>query len=172
MHDPATGALWPIVLRKIDEVLDAHPNLAGMQFIDADGRFIFGGATDWLPMNQQTRGNAIARLKTSDQETISNPVPGIYSAMRSLSPSVGADQHLAIYVLGDEFTEDAGRALATVRQLNPATPTGPRVTINAIAIPTTIRYQFSMRNTGLKFSALMRELTHENGGVFVALPDL
>ena len=43
MRDPNTNGLWPIAIRKIEEVLDAYPQVDGIQVIDADGRFVLGG---------------------------------------------------------------------------------------------------------------------------------
>jgi hypothetical protein len=82
---------------------------------------------------------------------------------------------MGIYVLGDEFNsrDPAGTVLDRINTLNPRDANGRRpITINAIGFPTTIRYQFSMGNTGLRFANLMRLLTHEHDGSFVALPDL
>jgi hypothetical protein len=57
--------------------------------------------------------------------------------------------------------------------LNPADDKGERrVVINAVGFPTTIRYQFSMGNTGLRFANLMRTVTYLHGGAFIALQDL
>ena len=47
-----------------------------------------------------------------------------------------------------------------------------RVVINSIGFPTTIRYQFSMGNTGLRFANLMRTVCYLHGGCFIALQDL
>ena len=44
--------------------------------------------------------------------------------------------------------------------------------INAVAFPTTIRFDVSLGNTGLKLANLMRELCYQHGGAFVALQDL
>jgi hypothetical protein len=44
--------------------------------------------------------------------------------------------------------------------------------INAVGFPTTIQFQFSMGNTGVKFANLMREITYQHGGAFIAVQDL
>ena len=82
---------------------------------------------------------------------------------------------MGIYVFGDEFSSDrsAEAVLRRLDQLNPADANGARkVTINAIGFPTTINYQFSMGNTGLRFANLMREVCYQHGGAFIALQDL
>jgi hypothetical protein len=82
---------------------------------------------------------------------------------------------MGIYLLGDEFNsrEPAGVALDRIDGLNPRDASGRRpVTSSAIGFPTTIRHQFAMGNTGLRFANLMRLLTHDHDGSFVALPEL
>jgi hypothetical protein len=82
---------------------------------------------------------------------------------------------MGIYILGDEYnsSEPAEVVMGKIDALNPRDASGSRaVTISAIGFPTTIRYQFSMGNTGLRFANLMRQLTNEHDGSFVALPDL
>ena len=76
------------------------------------------------------------------------------------------------------FRLDGGAMFGVVpksiwNKLNPADENGARrVTINAVGFPTTIRYQFSMGNTGLRFANLMRTVCYLHGGAFIALQDL
>jgi hypothetical protein len=179
MRDPNRGGLWPIVIDTVEATLDLHPQLAGVQLLDGDGRFILGrrgiGAAGWLPNTPETRESIKRVLRRYDQDTVSNPVPGIFNALRFLRDKDEPNLHMGIYLLGDEFNsrEPAGVALDRVDGLNPRDASGRRpVTISAIGFPTTIRHQFSMGNTGLRFANLMRLLTHDHDGSFVALPEL
>ena len=178
MRDPNSGGLWSIAIRKIDELLDSYPRLDGLQLIDADGRFIMGprrgtGSEAWLQDSPQLRENIKRVLRRYDQDTISNPVPGIYNAMRFLYDRDNPDMKMAIYVFGDEFVETADPVVRRLDELNPADENGDRkVVINAIGFPTTIRYTFSMGQTGVKFANLMRTVTYMHGGAFIALQDL
>lgn len=174
MRDPNRGGLWPIVTRKIDELLDVYPDLKGLQIIDADGRFILGGrgGGGWMSDTPDVRDAIKRTLRRYSADTVSNPVPGIFRAM-SLHDANNAEMRMGIYVFGDEFVDTADAVLRRLDQLNPADETGKRkVVINAIGFPTTIRYNFSMGNTGLKFANLMREICFQHGGAFIALQDL
>ena len=112
-------------------------------------------------------------LRRYDQDSISNPVPGIRNALRFLFDKENPDMKMAVYVFGDEFIETADPVIRQLDELNPADENGNRkVVINAIGFPTTIRYTFSMGNTGLKFANLMRTVTYIHGGAFIALQDL
>jgi hypothetical protein len=177
MRDPNHGGLWPIVIRKVDEVLDSYPELRGLQLIDGDGRFIMGrpgtGTEGWLADTPDRRDQIKRTLRRYQQDSISNPVPGIYNAIRFLFDKDNAEMRMGIYVFGDEFVEVADPVIRRLDELNPADENGDRrVVINAIGFPTTIRYTFSMGNTGLKFANLMRTVTYQHGGAFIALQDL
>lgn len=177
MRDPNHGGLWPIVIRKVDELLDSYPQLQGLQLIDGDGRFILGrraqGTEGWIPDSPEVRDQIKRTLRRYDQDSISNPVPGIYNAIRFLYDRENPEMKMAIYVFGDEFIDVADPVIRRLDELNPADENGDRkVVINAIGFPTTIRYTFSMGNTGLKFANLMRTVTYQHGGAFIALQDL
>lgn len=179
MRDPNTGGLWPAVLNAIEATLASQPQLAGVQLLDGDGRFILGrrgtGLAGWQPNTPETIENIRRVLRQSNQDTVSNPIPGIANALRFLRDQDVPNFHMGVYVLGDEFnSRDPGSAvLDRLATLNPADAEGRRpITISAIGFPTTIRTQFSMGNTGLRFANLMRAVTSEHGGAFIALPDL
>ncbi|MBI5693523.1 MAG: hypothetical protein HZC55_25895 [Verrucomicrobia bacterium] len=180
MRDPNHGGLWPIVIRTIDSVLDSYPTIDGIQLIDGDGRFILGRrnasrTAAWLPDTPQTRDAIKRTLRRYDQDTVSNPVPGVYNAMRFLFDPDNPKMRMGIFVFGDEFNspDSADSVIRRLDELNPADDNGARkVTINAVGFPTTIRYQFSMGNTGLRFANLMRTVTYLHGGAFIALQDL
>lgn len=177
MRDPNHGGLWPIVIRKVDELLDSYPELKGLQLIDGDGRFIMGrnarGTGGWIQDSKQVRDDIKRYLRRYDQDSISNPVPGIYNAINYLYDKENPDMKMAIYVFGDEFIDTADQVINRLNQLNPPDENGNRkVVINAIGFPTTIRYTFSMFNTGLKFANLMRTVCYQHGGAFIALQDL
>jgi len=177
MRDPTHGGLWPIVIRKIDEVLDSYPQLEGLQLLDGDGRFILGrratGTDGWIPDSPALRDQIRRTLRRYNQDSISNPVPGIYNAIRFLHDKENEKMRMGVYVFGDEFIETADPVIRALDNMNPADENGDRqVVINAIGFPTTIRYSFSMGNTGLKYANLMRTITYIHGGAFIALQDL
>ena len=151
----------------------------GIQLIDGDGRFILGrrgtGTAGWLTDSPEMRASIKRTLRRYDQDTVSNPVPGIYNAMRFLFDKENPKMRMGIFVFGDEFnsSDPADAVVRRLDELNPADENGNRrVTINAVGFPTTIRYQFSMGNTGLRFANLMRTVCYLHGGCFIALQDL
>jgi hypothetical protein len=179
MRDPNTNGIWPIAIRTIEAVLDSYPDVEGIQLLDGDGRFVLGrrasGTAGWLPDNADTRAQIKRVLRRYDQDTVSNPVPGIFNAMRFLYDKDNDKMRMGIFVFGDEFnsSDSADAVIRRLEELNPENEKGERrVTINAVGFPTTIRYQFSMGNTGLRFANLMRTVCYLHGGCFIALQDL
>ena len=179
MRDPNHGGLWPIVMRTIETTLEAYPAIDGIQLLDGDGRFLLqrrgSGSAAWAPDSPETRESIKRILRRYEQDTVSNPVPGIYNAMRFLYDKENPDMRMGIFVFGDEFnsSDSADVVIRRLEELNPADENGNRkVIINAVGFPTTIRYQFSMGNTGLRFANLMRTVCYLHGGAFIALQDL
>jgi hypothetical protein len=177
MRDPNTERIWPIALRKFDEVLNAYPEVKGIQFLDADGRFIISGRQAeqrWLPDNAATRNAIKQALFDYDIFSNSNPVPGIVRALRTLLSPDDPEMRMTIFILGDEFTGTADAVLRRLEELNPKDEaTGKRrVVINAIGFPTAVKMGFSMGNTGVKYANLMREVAYQHGGAFIALREI
>lgn len=177
MRNPNSERIWPIVLRKFDEVLDAYPKVEGIQFLDADGRFILAGGRNteqqWVPDSVTARNSIKRALYNYDIFSNSNPVPGIVRALRTLLNRDDPNMRMTIFILGDEFTGTAEAVLRRLDELNPRSKDGKRrVVINAIGFPTAVRMGFSMGNTGVKYANLMREVTYQHGGAFIALQDV
>ena len=176
MRDANTERIWPIVLKKFDEVLDSYPSVVGVQFFDADGRYILGGRNidqKWLPDTPEIRSAIKRALYDYNIFSNSNPVPGIVRALRNLLDQDNPDMHMTIFILGDEFTGTADAVLKRLEELNPKDDEGKRrVVINALGFPTAVRMGFSMDNTGVKYANLMREVTFQHGGAFIALQEI
>ena len=176
MRDPNSERIWPIVLKKFDEVLDAYPEVKGIQFLDADGRFILSGRQAeqrWLPDNEANRSAIKQALFDYNIFSNSNPVPGIVRALRTLLDDDDPDMRMTIFILGDEFTGTADAVLRRLDELNPKGEDGKRrVVINAIGFPTAVKMGFSMGNTGVKYANLVREVCFQHGGAFIALREI
>ena len=93
---------------------------------------------------------------------------GVLSAIRNFySP----DKKISLFVYGDEFTGKSIRQVIDfVANANRADRSGkPRVRIHAIGFPVQMANLPHLQITGIRFAALMRELTRNNGGTFVGL---
>jgi hypothetical protein len=162
---------WPALRRKMDEVLDAHPRVRGLQIMNDMGNYMFSHyAGKWIPDTPARRQAIRERLASWNAFSNSSPVEGIEAAIRTFW---AADRNVSIYVMGDEFTGDSIDAvLEKVDRLNRRDASGRRkVRIHAIGFPTLFSQSQFPENTGVRFATLMRLLCERNGGAFVGLND-
>ena len=135
------------------------------------GEYLFSSYRGkWIPDSPGRRKIIIQNLRGWSIFSNSSPVEGIEAAIRTFG---GSGKKISIYVFGDEFTGDSiSQVIATVDRLNKADANGNRlVRIHAVGFPTQFVRAPNLQTTGIRFATLMRELTHSNGGTFVALND-
>ncbi len=171
MRDTGTDMIHGAAIEKIADVLDSYPEIKGVQFLDADGRFMLPGTPGiWLPDEPSTRQGALRALATYPTFSNSNPVPGIFRAIRSLYQPDNPQMRMAVFVFGDEFTGKAEPVLARLETINPRKEDGRRhVSINAVGFPTVLRYPLMGAHTGMKYANLMREVAYKHDGAFIAV---
>ncbi|MBT5902854.1 MAG: hypothetical protein HOH58_12190 [Opitutaceae bacterium] len=171
MRDTATDQLNSMAMEKIQNVLDSYPEIKGVQFLDADGRFMLRGTPGiWLDDKPETRLGAMRALANYPTFSNSNPVPGIFRAIRSLYQPDNPEMDMAVFVFGDEFTGQAEPVIARLETINPRKEDGSRhVSINAVGFPTVLRYPLMGAHTGMKFANLMREVAYKHDGAFIAV---
>jgi RNA polymerase sigma factor (sigma-70 family) len=172
MRNPKKGQLWSGVFDAIKDVLAAHREATFVTLYDGDGRPMFG-RRGWLAINSETLAAIEQVLGGYQQDTVSNPVPGIYNAMREAPPPLATGPRLHVCVIGDEFNsaEKEEVALRRLQEINTADAGGKRrATISAVQLPTTMRANGGpMGNTGLRFQALMTEVAQQHAGNYKLL---
>jgi hypothetical protein len=160
---------WPLVNRKLAEVLAIYPQVKGIQVMNDMGRYMFGSyAGKWIPDTPGRRRIIVDRLRNWNAFSNSSPVEGITRAIRNFAAE---DKKISIYVFGDEFTGGAiEEVLDAVGKYNQRDAQGNRkVRIHAIGFPTIFTAAGVGEKTGVRFATLMRILTEENDGSFVGL---
>ena len=157
---------WPLMLRKMQEVLDAHPTVKGWQVMNDEGGYMFSGYRGrWLPDTPAQRKIVLDRLRDWFPFSNSSPVEGIVEAIRTYYAS---GLRISLYVLGDEFTGSSiDSVVRAVDMINREDKSGQRrVRIHAIGFP--VRPD-APQYTSVRFATLMRILCDRNGGTFVGL---
>lgn len=160
---------WPLVLRKVGEVLRVYPRVKGMQVMNDMGDYMFSQyAGRWIPDTPARRRAVISRLASWMPFSNSSPVEGITRAIKQFQ---AGDKRISIYIFGDDFASGSIEAvLRTVDRINHTDASGkPRVRIHAIGFPTLFALQGDISVNSVRFAALMRALTQRNGGSFVGL---
>ncbi len=162
---------WPLVQKKMREILTVHPSVKGIQVMNDMGDYMFSQyAGRWIPDSPGRRRAILKRLKSWEPFSNSSPVEGVTKAIRSF---YNADKQIALYIFGDDFSRGSIQSVIdTVSRLNRANRKGAkRVRINAIGFPVLFQYPGSEMNIA-RFSALMRKLAEQNNGSFVGLNSL
>ncbi len=159
---------WPLVRRKMKEILDIYPRVRGIQVMNDMGNYMFSRyAGRWIPDSPARRRAILSMLTSWAPFSNSSPVEGITAAIRRF---YAGNKKISIYVLGDDFSTGSIQAvLDEVSRLNRSDRSHKRlVRIHAIGFPVLIKETPSSVNI-FRFANLMRHLAEENGGCFVGL---
>ncbi len=162
---------WPLLLQKMNEVLDAYPKVKGIQVMNDMGNFMFEQYRGrWIPDTPARRQAILTTLRTWSAFSNSSPVEGMTKAIQTF---YAPDKRISIYVFGDEFTgRSIDAVVRTVELINQADASGRRrVRIHGIGFPYVFTQPDRMQSTGVRFATLMRALCFENDGTFVGLND-
>ncbi len=162
---------WPLVRKKMKEILSIYPHVKGIQVMNDMGDYMFSQyAGRWIPDSPARRRAIISRLVSWSPFSNSSPVEGVEKAIRIFySP----DKNISIYILGDDFSKGSIQDVVdTVNMLNHSGQGGRRrVRIHAIGFPVLIKEAPGSANIE-RFAALMRRLAEDNNGSFVGLASL
>ena len=162
---------WERVLQEVEATLSIYPEVKGIQVMNDMGNYMFSRYRGkWIPDTPGRRKVIMQNLRNWNVFSNSSPVEGITAAIRTFyDPS----KKISIYVFGDEFTgESIAQVIDTVDRINREDASGNRlVRIHAVGFPVQFIRAPHLQTTGIRFATLMRELTHRNGGTFVALND-
>lgn len=162
---------WERVLEEVQATLSIYPKVKGIQVMNDMGRYMFPSYRGrWIPDTPGRREVIIKNLRGWNVFSNSSPVEGIETAIRAFA---APDKKISIYVFGDEFTgKSISQVVDTVDRINRVDANGDRlVRIHAVGFPVLFDPRASNQTTGIRFAALMRELTYRNGGTFVGLND-
>ncbi|GLS27667.1 vWA domain-containing protein [Marinibactrum halimedae] len=162
---------WDRMMQEMVNILDIYPNVKGIQVMNDMGDYMFKNYRGkWIPDTPGRREIILQRLRGWNPFSNSSPVEGIQKAIRTF---YDPDKKISLYVLGDEFTGRSIKSVVdTVDRINKKNEKGePMVRIHAVGFPVQFARPSNLQTTGIRFAALMRELTRRNGGTFVGLND-
>ena len=168
MHNYA----WPLVQKKMEEVLNIYPKVKGIQVMNDMGQYMFRNYSGkWIPDTPGRRRIILDRLRGWAPFSNSSPVEGITRAIRAFA---SPNKKVSLYVFGDEFSGNSMASVVdAVDRINKKDRDGNRlVRIHAIGFPVMFSRIGFQENTGVRFATLMRLLCRENGGAFVGLSTL
>lgn len=154
--------IWSRVSQQIINVLNIHPQVKGFQVLNDMGKTIVSGYDGkWIPDTPKRRTSIIKLFNNWTDLSNSSPVEGLEIALRKYTkPNIKT----SIYVFGDDYSGASyDPVIAKISRLNTSVLSGKKLAkIHGIG--------FISPNTTDRFGILMRELSKENGGTFLALP--
>ncbi len=162
---------WERMMEELIATLDIYPQVKGIQIMNDMGDYMFNNYRGkWIPDTPGRRDVIINRLRRWNPFSNSSPVEGIQRAVRSF---YDPKKKISLFVFGDEFTgRSIQQVVDTVDRLNRDRDSDEKmVRIHAVGFPVQFSRPANLQTTGIRFAALMRELTYRNGGTFVGLND-
>jgi hypothetical protein len=165
-------AAWEKVKKEMLNILDIYPEVKGLQVLNDMGQYMFTAEKGkWIPDSPAMRKNIISKLSNWAPFSNSSPVEGINAAIKTF---YRPGRKISIYTLGDDFQGRSIRnVVRAVDQLNKAHRGADRlVRVHAIGFPVHFPPGGSPSASAIKFAALMRELSYNNGGTFIGLNSL
>lgn len=136
------------------------------------GQYMFSNYRDrWIADSPKMRDQILRTLQTWAPFSNSSPVEGIQAAIKKFYRK---GRKISIYTLGDDFSgRSIRRVVKAVDSLNQANKGVERlVRIHAIGFPVHFPSGRTPPASAVRFAALMRELSYNNGGTFIGLTSL
>ena len=164
---------WAAVVNKLQQTLQVHPIVKGIQVLNDEGKYLFPQFTgDWISDTPARRRAILERMQTWAVFSDSSPVEGIREAVQSFYDPT---KKISVYVFGDDFTSRHGDVSYVVRQIDAMNIDDEegncRVRIHTVGFPVHLQF-VRVPPSALRFATLMRELAKRNCGTFVGLPFL
>ncbi|RKZ85814.1 MAG: hypothetical protein DRQ39_06585 [Gammaproteobacteria bacterium] len=154
--------IWNRVSSEIINVLNIHPEVKGFQILNDMGTSLVSGYDGkWMPDTPRRRTSVISLFSNWAEMSNSSPVEGIQIALlKYAKPNITT----SIYVFGDDYTGASyDPIIEKITKQNSLASSGKKLAkIHGIG--------FVSPGTTNRFGILMRELTKQNGGTFLALP--
>ncbi|MDC0069286.1 VWA domain-containing protein [Gammaproteobacteria bacterium] len=150
---------WQTVVENMKNIMDAHPQVKGLQIMSDNGSYLLSGYRDrWIPDTPAARKRAIEKLENWASLSNSSPALGLERALKVFARK---ESDVTIFVVGDDFTGSSYQeVIDTVDRWNITSSGGRAAVIHGIG------FSWGLSD---RFSTLMREVAYQNGGVFVGM---
>ncbi len=154
--------IWPRLLSEMEKILDIHPKVKGFQVMNDMGSYLISSTSGkWIKDSSRIRKAVLDAMRNWMSLSNSSPVEGLEVALKTYAKTTPS---LSIYILGDDYSGGSyDPVIKMLNRLNTDKKTGKRIArVHAIG--------FITGQNITRFSTLMREVTRQNRGTFLALP--
>lgn len=165
---------WPLVMRKIEEILSVYPKVKGLQVLSDMGNYMFPSYRgQWIPDTPERRAIILKTLRGWNTFSNSSPVEGILAAVQTF---YRPNRPTSIFVFGDDFNgpniDDVVTAVARTNRKNAAGQTQIRIHTMGFPVLALLGSGRPEKANFVRFAHLMRVLAEQNSGSFVGLNSL
>lgn len=162
---------WKILLKEMQNILDIHPEIKGIQVMNDQGAYLikgYAGKNKWAPDTASTRKGIIELLEVRSNwraQSLSNPVNGIKTAINN---HYKPGRKISIYLLGDDLMNAGVVVDATIEEIDKLN-TDPlsgnkKARIHGIVFA-------GLPNANLiQYANFIRQLTYRNDGTALFIP--
>ncbi|MBD62939.1 MAG: hypothetical protein CMD68_02540 [Gammaproteobacteria bacterium] len=162
---------WKILLQEMQNILDIHPEIKGIQVMNDQGAYLFegyAGKNKWAPDTASTRKGIMNKLKVRSNwraVSLSNPVNGIKTAINNhFIPG----RKISIYLLGDDLM-NAGvivdKTIEEIDKINTDAFSGEKkARIHGIV------FAGQANENLIDYANFIRQVTHRNDGTALFIP--
>ena len=165
---------WPLVVKKVQEILSVYPKVKGIQVLNDMGTYMFATYSgQWIPDTPARRRAVVNRLKSWMSFSNSNPKEGVIQAVQTF---YNPNHPTSIFVFGDDFNgRSIDNVIRTVARINRKNLKGrSQVRIHTFGFPVLFGWPSlpilaRHRANFVRFAHLMRLLAEQNSGTFVGL---
>lgn len=154
--------IWPRLISEMNNILEIHPKVKGFQVMNDMGHYLLSSqAGQWIKDSPRIRRAVLDAMRNWMSLSNSSPVEGLEVALKTYARKTSS---LSIYILGDDYSGGSyDPVIATLNRLNTDPVSGKRIArVHAVG--------FITGQNITRFSTLMREVTRQNRGTFIALP--
>lgn len=156
--------IWDVVLKEIERFWLLYPEIKGFQVMNDNGSYLYRHTKGrWIPDSTSARKRALLRTRVWLGFSNSSPVEGIVKAVDDLYRD---GIKMAIVVVGDDYQGASFQGILDQidRKVQSRSVKEGELRIHAIGF-----WNRTSVAAPENFGVLMRALTHENNGAFVAL---
>jgi len=168
--------IWERLKVEFVNILNNYPTVLGMQVINTDAEYLMTATKgEWITDSPEMRDRILSRFDNwKNSSVLSSPSKAVPFAIETFyKPGLNISIYTFFDDFGDEQRISIHRVIKRIAAINKSNKgRDGLVRIHNIGFSHTLFKDKSLTNKTIRFAALMRELSYNNGGTFIGLNSL
>jgi hypothetical protein len=168
--------IWERLKVEFVNILNNYPTVLGMQVINTDAEYLMTATKgEWITDSPEMRDRILSRFDNwKNSSILSSPSKAVPFAIETFyKPGLNISIYTFFDDFGDEQRISIHRVIKRIAAINKSNKgRDGLVRIHNISFSHTLFKEKSLTNEAIRFAALMRELSYNNGGTFIGLNSL